>query len=228
MSYLGSKAASGAYQAIIGLMPPHETYIESHLGSGTIMARKPPALKNIGIDIDPDALAFARSEHLAGYIGDLVLHQGCAHEFLSSYPFQGNELIYCDPPYLQSTRTSHHRYAYEYDEEDHNTLLDILRSVNASVLVSGYPSKHYDKMLPGWNTHEFQVMSRGGVRTEKVWFNYELDSLHWASFAGHNFTRRQQIKRKASRWAKSYKSMQPAERIAILSAMLQVDAEACE
>lgn len=43
MSYLGSKAASGAYQAIIAQMPPHDTYIETHLGSGVVMRAKPRA-----------------------------------------------------------------------------------------------------------------------------------------------------------------------------------------
>ena len=37
MSYLGSKAASGVYQKIIAEMPPHDTYIETHLGSGAVM-----------------------------------------------------------------------------------------------------------------------------------------------------------------------------------------------
>ena len=32
------------------MMPPHATYIETHLGGGAIMRRKPPALRNIGID----------------------------------------------------------------------------------------------------------------------------------------------------------------------------------
>jgi DNA adenine methylase len=36
MSYLGSKAASGAYQAIIAQMPAHDTYIETHLGTGIV------------------------------------------------------------------------------------------------------------------------------------------------------------------------------------------------
>lgn len=34
MGYLGSKAASVAYQKIIANMPPHDTYIETHLGGG--------------------------------------------------------------------------------------------------------------------------------------------------------------------------------------------------
>lgn len=43
MSYLGSKAASGVYQKIIAEMPPHDTYIETHLGSGAVMFHKPHA-----------------------------------------------------------------------------------------------------------------------------------------------------------------------------------------
>jgi DNA adenine methylase len=30
-NYFGSKATSGLCQAIIALMPPHDTYIETHL-----------------------------------------------------------------------------------------------------------------------------------------------------------------------------------------------------
>ena len=38
-SYFGSKATSGLCQAIIALMPPHETYIETHVGGGAILQR---------------------------------------------------------------------------------------------------------------------------------------------------------------------------------------------
>ena len=55
--YYGSKATKGLCQAIIALMPPHDTYIESHLGGGAIMQRKPPSQKNIGIDLDSVALS---------------------------------------------------------------------------------------------------------------------------------------------------------------------------
>ena len=49
--YFGSKAASGLYQNIIAMMPPHDTYIETHLGGGAVMRNKPPARNNIAIDI---------------------------------------------------------------------------------------------------------------------------------------------------------------------------------
>ena len=50
-NYLGNKSASGAYQAIINVMPPHETYIEGFLGTGAIFKRKAPAKRDIGIDL---------------------------------------------------------------------------------------------------------------------------------------------------------------------------------
>jgi len=56
VGYFGSKATSGLCQAIIAMMPPHDTYIETHLGGGAIMQRKPPAMHNIGIDRDARAL----------------------------------------------------------------------------------------------------------------------------------------------------------------------------
>ena len=55
--YFGSKATSGLCQPLIAMMPPHDTYIETHLGGGAIMKRKPPAQHNIGIDLDARALA---------------------------------------------------------------------------------------------------------------------------------------------------------------------------
>ena len=57
-NYFGSKATAGLCQPIIAMMPPHDTYIETHLGGGAIMKRKPPALHNIGIDIDPQPLSY--------------------------------------------------------------------------------------------------------------------------------------------------------------------------
>jgi hypothetical protein len=55
--YFGSKAALGLYQNIIAIMmPPHDTYIETHLGGGAVMRNKPSARNNIAINIDPQPL----------------------------------------------------------------------------------------------------------------------------------------------------------------------------
>ena len=182
------------------------------------MKRKPRALNNIGIDIDPRALAEFECDYPVQRVN------GSAHRFLAEYDYQGTELIYSDPPYLHHTRTSGRKYRFDYEEADHIELLTLLKSLPCNVILSGYPSTLYDELLPGWRCLELQVMNQAGVRTEKLWFNFTPDRVHWASFAGKNFTDRQRIKRKAANWGRQYQAMPRAERLAVLSAMMVVEA----
>jgi len=218
-SYFGSKATSGLCQPIIALMPPHDTYIETHLGGGAIMKRKPAALRNIGIDRDDRALARFQCDY------PVEKHHGCAHRFLAEYPFTGRELVYCDPPYLPHTRTSKRRYRFDYEEADHLELLEQLKGLPCSIMLSGYPSKLYDERLADWQSLELQVMNQGGVRTEKLWLNFTPDRPFWARYAGKDFTDRQRIKRKAESWARHYQALPPAERLAVLAGLMAVEAE---
>lgn len=219
-SYFGSKATSGLCQPIIAMMPPHDTYIETHLGGGAIMRRKPPALHSIGIDLNERALERFHCDY------PVELIHGCAHGFLAQYEFGGRELVYCDPPYLTQTRSSDRRYRFDYEEQDHVELLTLLRQLPCHVLLSGYPSALYDELLCGWQSVELQVMNQAGVRTEKLWFNFAVDRVHWVRYAGRDHTDRQRIKRKAQNWGRRYAALPPGERLAVLSAMMAADAHA--
>ena len=201
------------------MMPPHDTYIESHLGGGAIMKRKPSAMSNIGIDLDAPSLADFSCDYPVQLVNE------CAHHYLKHYDYQGREIIYSDPPYLHHTRSSTRRYRHDYDERDHTELLTLLKSLPCNVILSGYPSTLYDDLLGDWHSLELQVMNQGGVRTEKLWHNYRIDRVHWASFAGKNFTDRQRIKRKAANWGKTYRALPRAERVAVLAAMMAVEAQ---
>lgn len=201
------------------MMPPHATYIETHLGGGAIMRRKPPALRNIGIDRDAQTLARFECDY------PVELVHGCAHRFVAQYAFEGTELIYSDPPYLRYTRTSRRRYRYDYEEADHIEWLELLKAVPCRVMVSGYPSTLYDDRLARWRTVRWQVMNQSGVRTECVWFNFAPDRVHWARYAGRNFTDRQRIKRKAASWGRRYAALPVPERLAVLAAMMAVESE---
>ena len=55
-AYFGSKATSGLCQALIAMMPPHSVYIETHLGGGAMMKRKPPALRT-DLAVNRDTIA---------------------------------------------------------------------------------------------------------------------------------------------------------------------------
>jgi hypothetical protein len=78
MTYPGGKSGSGVHQALINLMPPHETYIEPFLGGGAILRLKRPAAHSIGVDLDPEVIGWwsARLSSLAtnGYsAGDIPM-----------------------------------------------------------------------------------------------------------------------------------------------------------
>jgi site-specific DNA-adenine methylase len=222
MTYPGGKNGSGVYQTIINLMPPHEVYIEPFLGSGAILRLKRPAARNIGIDRDPEAIA--QFEALTAENGDAagatVIH-GDALDFLTAYDFTGHELVYCDPPYLHSTRGRRDLYRYELSEADHLHLLAILRTLPCMVMISGYWSALYADTLKDWSSASFQAMTRSGkTATEWLWYNYpEPLALHDYGFLGENFRERERIKRKKQRWTERLHTMPILERRALLAAI---------
>jgi DNA adenine methylase len=88
-------------------------------------------------------------------------------------------VTYCDPPYVQSTRTSPNVYEHEMSEGDHIRFLDTVLSVkNANVVISGYGCDLYADRLKGWRRVEKDVPNNaaGGDSkrrmTEVLWMNY--------------------------------------------------------
>jgi hypothetical protein len=77
------------------------------------------------------------------------------------------------------------------------------------VILSGYPSRLYDETLAGWRSKEFQAMTRGGVRTEKIWMNYPEGCAYSHTLAGKdsNDRHRHRIKRKVERWRAKYSAL---------------------
>jgi DNA adenine methylase len=214
MNYLGAKRGAGVYQAIISQFPPHDTYIEAFLGTGAIMQRKPPAQRSIAFDLNKECIDSFTCEY------PVELHHADSLSSIASFDYaRSRTLIYADPPYLHETRTSRHRYKHEFTVDDHIIMIELFKTLPCSIVISGYPARLYDELLQGWRTIEFQAMTRGGVRTEKLWMNFE-HVPHWHTYAGKDFTDRQRIKRKASRWASDFQTLQPAERLAILAELM--------
>lgn len=220
--YLGSKAGAGVYQKIVAAMPPHDTYIETHLGAAAILLAKPPALRSIGLDVDPDVIA-AAARRLAGLDPAPELHCIDAVAFLDGFDFAaaGRTLVYMDPPYVLATRSSRHRYAHDYSDADHARLIECARALPCPVMISGYPSALYDRLLGDWRRLEFRAMTRGGVRTECLWCSFPAGDVHWHTYAGRNYVDRQRIKRLAERWGRNFHRRPAAERVAILAALLR-------
>ena len=194
MKYPGGKGK--CFQQIINILPPHSTYIETHLGGGAVLRNKQRAAYSIGIDKDAQVISFWRSHlpDLAEFVhADAVV-------FLRSYPFQGTELVYCDPPYLPATRKRNRVYHHDLTEADHRSLLDVLVSLPCSVVISGYASGLYDKQLEHWSKIRFFAKAHDGLREECVWFNYSVpERLHDMRYFGANYRERQDFKRRMER-----------------------------
>ena len=218
--YPGGKNGSGVYQTIINQMPPHRLYVEPFLGGGAVMRHKRPALASIGIDCDASAVESARY-HLA--IPGVTIRHGCALAFLANYDWKGDELVYCDPPYLMETRRSKRPlYRHEFGtEEEHEELLSLLLACPAMVILSGYANPLYAARLAGWRTVEYQAMTRGGtVATETLWMNYPTPAaLHDYRYLGSHWRERERLRRQQRRWTARLNRMPDLERYALLAAI---------
>ncbi len=213
MSYPGGKGASGVYQRLINQIPPHRVYIETHLGSGAIMRRKRPAQINLGLDVDSEVVTSWKGHPYAR------VKQCDAGAFLADYSFAGDEFVYVDPPYLRSTRRSGRSiYAFEYTQEQHESLLDALVKLPCCVMVSGYWSQLYAARLEKWRTMTYAVRTRSGATAQEwVWMNYaEPETLHDYRYLGEDYRERERIRRRVNRWKKRLESLSPLERQAVL------------
>lgn len=227
MTYPGGKG--GVYQKLINLIPPHKTYIETHLGGGSVLRNKRPAEINIGIDIDFDLIEKWRADPLPPFLTSDNLELFCspALDFFKVHKLDDHKMfIYCDPPYLHSTRKDKKIYKYEYTDEQHEELLKKIKGFGCMVMISGYYSEMYMDELSGWNHKSFQAMTRHGLATEWVWMNYpDPVELHDYSYIGKNFRERERIKKKIDRWVRKLKNLPVLERQAIITAVNSVNSD---
>ena len=220
MTYPGGKGR--AYQRIISLMPPHATYIETHLGGGAVMRRKRPARRSIGIDLDAGVVDRWRGLALPG----LEVVHGCAARFLRQFAFTGGELVYSDPPYWPDTRRRARCYRHDYTREQHLELLDVLLALPCRVMVSGYANAAYDDALRQWRRHAVQNQTQAGRVDETVWTNFEPDHrLHDYSYVGDDFRERERIRRGRRTQVERLRRAPPVERAAMLSDIVDTFAE---
>lgn len=246
MPYPGGKNGAGVFQTIINLMPPHQVYIEPFLGGGAILRLKRRAALSIGLDLDSAVIAgfrdagsqrqkqrgapaIATSEDAVRIASsndgrdraEFRFLKKDALEFLESYPFTGDELVYCDPPYMHETRTRTDLYRFEMSDAQHARLLTILCRLRCRVMISGYWTALYARTLRSWNRKSYQAVTRSGrVATEWLWFNFpEPLALHDYRYLGTNFRERERIKRKKLRWVNRLRGMPLLERRALLRAI---------
>ncbi len=165
------------------MMPPHDVHVGTHPGGGAVMQRKPPALRDIGIDGNARSIDDFRCDCAVELI------HGCRHRFPAGYPFRGREPVHADPPYLQATRRPARRYRHDMTDEGHVELPGI-PCAPCRVMLSGCPSDPCGGMLEGRGSPELQLANQAGVAAGKLRFDFFPDRVHRAGPAGRNFTDR--------------------------------------
>lgn len=104
-----------------------------------------------------------------------------ALELVRDYGEHTEVLLYVDPPYLGSTRSSR-QYLHELTTDgEHTELLEALAACHAAVVLSGYDSDLYAGILTGWHRVTISAFTGQGNhstgdnrRTEVLWSNRPL------------------------------------------------------
>lgn len=240
MSFPGSKGQAGTWQRIIGQMPPHSVYVEPFAGSAQVWRRKRPAVRSILIEKDaaviarigadnnlvvPDERVFAFADeqfNLLNGAGRTTVINGDSLKLLPVLKLPADAVIYCDPPYLLTTRQQRFYYDHELSDEGHASLLTLLKALRCRVLVSGYPSELYGSQLQGWRCLTYRARTRGKTVTEALWCNFpEPAELHDWRYAGANYRQRLYLKRLAKRWLAKLDAMPARKRGYVLNAIAQ-------
>jgi DNA adenine methylase len=248
VTYPGGKNGAGTYQLLINWMPPHEVYVEPFLGSGAVMRLKRPAAINIGLDLKRDVVLNFKAKAPA-QLGPITIQRfttlcmaldapvrnfnetntllahGNGLGFLEDASLYGDSvLVYCDPPYVLSTRTGRHCYDHEFSDDDHSRLLRWALKAKCRVMISGYWSGLYGSALRKWRCSSFAAITRGGrMAQECVWCNFpEPTELHDYNYLGNTWRERERIRRKKARWTARIEKMPLLERQALLSAIDEV------
>lgn len=87
-----------------------------------------------------------------------------------------NVLVYCDPPYVLSTRYGK-QYRCEMSERDHKNLLDIILAHKGPVIISGYETDLYNDALRSWHKESKTAYSQvASKKTEVLWMNFEPEN----------------------------------------------------
>lgn len=88
-------------------------------------------------------------------------------------------LHYVDPPYVFSTRSDLGKdYAHELNDADHAKLLDLLCTLQGTVVLSGYTNDIYEERLRHWRRVERVALADGAKkRIEVLWINRHVDGV---------------------------------------------------
>ena len=87
-------------------------------------------------------------------------------------------ITYCDPTYVPDSRENLEAYKHEMTIDDHIELAEVLNSFKGKVLISGYPSRLYNKLYKNWKCSSKKIPNHASqqkikpIKIELLWTNF--------------------------------------------------------
>lgn len=143
---------------------------------------------------DPAGSTYSMPDYLTAYAGrvgpaatrlhGVSLECRDALDVARDYGKHPNVLLYCDPPYIATSRNSTN-YRHEMaTKAQHVELAEVLHGCRGPVVLSGYPSPLYDDLFTDWHRVDLAAWTGNGIRdgatktdgkrTEVLWSNRPL------------------------------------------------------
>lgn len=139
--------------------------------------------------------AVTRFDEIAERLRGVAIENTAAADVIARFD-DVDALIYCDPPYLGTTRTTRSRrereeanaYTHELLTEDgHREIAAVLAGARGHVLLSGYDSPLYDELYDGWWRVEASVVRVAASHVDQaerraievVWSNRPIGGGLW-------------------------------------------------
>ena len=240
-TYDGGKGL--VFRNIVNEIPPHDIFISGFAGGCAVARHKEPAKLNILVDRDErvveawvsmlvgnDEAAAAseltRSDDLVkdDEVVEWILVHGSFLDVLPHLPLTRRTVLYLDPPYLVTTRSYQKRPLYRHEFSttgEHEALLLAVMDLDCRVLISGYQSELYGRLLSDWRRVDYWTTNRAGTRVlESLWCNFDEPVwLHDYRWLGDGWRERDRIKQKTKRWVNRFDNLPVLERRFILQAL---------
>lgn len=139
---------------------------------------------------NPDASTYSFPEYLAAYtnrvppcaerLAGVSLECRDALEVIADYGKHPNVLLYCDPPYLGSTRARNYRHELTSDDQ-HSALAAALLDCKSAVVLSGYHAPLYEDLYAGWHRAELKAWTGNGIRNGATKTDGERIEVLWSN-----------------------------------------------
>ncbi len=124
-----------------------------------------------------------RIPSVAGRLAGVSLEARDALTLIGVYGQHPGVLLYCDPPYLASTRGWGNNYGVEMrTAEQHSALAGALLGCKAAVVLSGYASPLYDDGLyRDWHRAELSAWTGNGIRDGRTKSDGDRVEVVWSN-----------------------------------------------